>query len=549
MTESSLFVLDMVAAYRQTLDGRLLECNDACARMLGYSSGAELMAAGRIEYCNPSDALSLSAALHDLQSLDNVEVALRARDGRKLWALQNMRLVSVDEASKVWVEAAMFDVTSQRSATQQLERASYNDGLTGLPNRVLSTDRINVALARAKRTHRPVVVMLVDLDHFEMVNATFGHAIGDQLLKAAAERLSDGVREEDTVGRLGSDEFLVVLGEVAADTDAAIAAQRLLDSLSRQFVIDSHTIDLKASIGIAVTPHDGLTSEVLVKNATSAMYQAKERGRNTFRFHVTEINARAIERASLVASLRRALSRNEFELHYHPEVNVQTGRIDCIEALLRWRHPDLGLIAPADFIPAAEQGNLDGLIGEWVLAEACRQARAWHDEGMPGIRMAVNLSARQFNDRGLARALEEAIGACRVDPSAIELEIAEPSLARSSRMKSTIEELKEIGVRIAIDNFGSGGCSFTELRDLPVDTIKIAPDFIQNMLHRSDDAALVQAIITVGRGLDKRIVAEGVESREQMRYLVDRRCTEMQGFFFGKPLPAFALADTLRMQH
>ncbi len=548
MTEQP-FAVDMVAILRQTLDGRLLDCNDACASMLGYESRDELLTAGRLSYLNASDALSITAALPDLGTLSNVEIALRKKDGSVIWVLQNLKYVSVEEASKVWIEAAMFDVTEQRVAAQKLEFQAYHDSLTALPNRSLAVDRLNIALARAKRRRRPVAVMLVDVDHFELINTTFGHGVADRLLKALADRLADCVREEDTVCRFGSDEFMIVLAEMANDTDAALAAQRILDSISRQFAVDGHSIDLRASIGIGVSPQDGTNAESLIKNATTAVYQAKERGRNMFRFHVPELNARALERASLVASLRRALTRNEFELHYHPEVNVQTGRIECIEALVRWRHPEVGIVAPSEFLPAAEQGNLDGRIGEWIINEACRQVKQWHDDGMTGFRVAINLSARQFHDRTLRQQLENAVSDTNLDPNAVELEISEAALARSMRATEILNNIKSFGARVAIDDFGAGGCSFADLREMSVDTLKIAPTFVQNMLQRPDDAAMVQAMITMAKGLDLRIVAEGVESKNQLSYLLSRRCTDMQGFFFGKPLPASALADTLRMQH
>ncbi len=548
MTENS-YALDMVAIYRQTLDGRLLDCNEACARMLGYDSRDDLLTVGRLNYVNASDAFSIVAALPDLSTLANVEIALRRKDGSIAWVLQNLKLVSVEEASKVWIEAAMFDVTEQRVATEKLEYQAHHDGLTSLPNRSLAVDRLNVALARAKRSRKPVAVMLVDLDHFEMVNTTFGHGLADRLLRQVADRLNTCVRDEDTVSRFGSDEFMVVLAEMSTDTDAAIAAQRILDSMARELSVDGQVVDVKASIGIAVAPQDGTNAEDLIKSATAAVYQAKERGRNMFRFHVSELNARSLERASLVSSLRRALDRNEFELHYHPEINVQTGRIECIEALVRWRHPDVGIVAPADFLPAAEQGNLDGRIGEWIIHEACRQAKAWHNEGMKGLRVSVNLSSRQFHDRQLQQILNSALSDARLDSSALELEVAESTLARSKRVNEILAGFKDLGTRVAVDDFGSGGCSFADLRTLAVDTLKIDPTFIHNMMQRNDDAAMVQAMITMAKGLDLRIIAEGVESKEQLSYLLARHCTDMQGYFFGKPLPAFALADTLRMQH
>lgn len=548
MTEDT-FALDMVAIYRQTLDGRLLDCNEACARILGYSSKEELLAAGRLTYVNASDWLSVMAALPDLKSLLNVEIALRRKDGNVVWVLQNLKYVAVEEASKVWVEVAMFDVTEQRVAAQRLEFQAYHDGLTSLPNRSLALDRLEVSLARAKRSRKPLGVLMIDLDHFELINTTFGHGIADRLLRQVAERLALCVRQEDTVARFGSDEFIVVLAELANETDAAIAAQRILDSITKPLQVDGQNVDLKASIGIGVSPHDGLSSEALVKSATTAMYEAKERGRNMFRFHVPDLNARAVERAALVASLRRALDKHEFELHYHPEVNVQTGRIECVEALVRWRHPDVGLVAPADFLPAAEQGNLDGEIGKWILNEALRQTNEWRKQGMSGFRMAVNLSSRQFHANDLDKILNQAVNDSGLEPAALELEIAEATLARSMRSHEILSGLRDFGTPVAIDDFGSGGCSFIELRDMPVNALKIAPDFVHNMMQRQDDAAMVQAMITMAKGLDLRIIAEGVESKEQLSYLLSRRCTDQQGFFFGKPLPAFALADTLRMQH
>ncbi len=548
VTENS-FALDMVAIYRQTPDGRLLDCNQTCAKMLGYASREELLSAGRLQYFNASDGMTIMAALPDLRDLPNVEVALRKKDGSIAWVLQNLKLVDVAEASKVWIEAAMFDVTEQRVATQRLEYQVYHDGLTSLPNRALVVDRLQIALAHAARRRRPAAVMMLDIDHFELINTTFGHGIADRLLRAISDRLSECVRQEDTVGRFGSDEFIIILAEMAADTDAALAAQRILDAVSRPFTIDGHKIDIKASIGISVTPQDGTTPDELIRNSTSAVYQAKERGRNMFRFHVPELNARAVERALLVADLRRALDNDQFELHYHPEVNVQTGRIECIEALVRWRHPELGLVSPSDFLPAAEQGNLDGEIGHWIIREACRQVKQWHQEGMTGFRIAINLSSRQFHDHELQQVLENAINEVSLEPNALELEINERVLAQSIRSKDVLMMLKNFGARIAIDNFGNGGCALGDLRDLPIDTLKIAPSFVHNMMSRQDDAALVQAMITMAKGLDLRIVAEGVESKEQLSYLLSRRCTEMQGFFFGRPLPAPALADTLRMQH
>jgi diguanylate cyclase (GGDEF)-like protein/PAS domain S-box-containing protein len=545
MPEPHSFVFDLVAMVRQTLDGRIVDCNEACARILGYGSREELLAAGRFDYVNQSDPITVSAALRELGSLSSVELALRRKDGSVAWVLQNLRLSSSGDTADV----AMFDVTDQRVAAQSFEYQAYHDSLTKLPGRNLVMDRIHVALALGRRRRNPVAVMMVDLDHFELINTAFGHGIADRLLKSVAARLETCIRSEDCLGRLGSDEFVMVLQEVKNDTDAAVVAQRVLDMVSEAFVIEGHRIDVRASIGISVSPQDGTDPEILLQHASAAMYQAKERGRNTYHFYAAAMNARAFERASLKASIWRAIERKEFELFYHPEVNVQTGRIDCIEALIRWRHPDLGLIGPAEFLPLAEQANLDAQIGQWVISEACRQARLWRDEGISGMRVSVNLSARQFQDRDLSRLLSEAVAQNGLDSASIELEVTERSLVDTARTVQVLRALKDFGVRLAVDDFGSGGCSISELKEMPVDTIKIAPTFVQNMMRRSGDAAIVQAMITMSKGLDFRVVAEGVESKEQLAFLLNRRCPDMQGFFFGKPAPASALADTLRLQH
>jgi diguanylate cyclase (GGDEF)-like protein len=407
---------------------------------------------------------------------------------------------------------------------------------------------MNVALARTKRHEGSVAVLLVDLDHFEVVNSAFGHGIADRVLTAIADRLADCVRVEDALGRFGSDEFIMALGDTMTEADVAVVAQRVLDAIAAPLNIAGHDIHLTASIGVAMSPMDGDEPERLMQKAMTAAFGAKERGRNRYHFHQSELNSRALERTALIAGLRRALARGEFELHYQPEVNVQTGRIECIEALLRWRHPDVGIIPAADFFSAAEQGQLDAPITEWVMFEAARQAKEWHAEGMRNLRVAVNVSSTQFYDRAFSSKVKQAVLVSGLDSGAFELEIAEPTLSSRSRATSVMEELRDVGVQLAIDDFGSGGCSFADLKQMPVDTLKIAPTFVHNVTHRADDAAIVQAMITMARGLNMRVVAEGVESKEQLSHLLQRRCTDMQGYFFGRPRPAAELADVLLMQ-
>jgi diguanylate cyclase (GGDEF)-like protein len=538
----------MVAVFRQTPEGHLLDCNDECARILGYASREELLSAGGFEYTNASDLASIASALRDVGKLNNVEIALRKKDNSIAWVLQNLQLVSVDEASKVWIEGAMFDVTEQRTAVQRIEHLAYHDPLTALPNRTLFIDRLNVALAQSKRRKRATSVFMLDLDRFDIVNNALGRGMADRLLRSVADRLNGTLREEDSLARFSGDEFVFLIGDAGGGTESAIVAQRVLDAMSRPFNVGGRAIELTASIGISMSPNDANEPDTLVRHAGTAMFRAKEFGRNLYQFYDEKMNARTLERLALVSSVRRALDRGEFELFYQPEVDVQTGRIACVEAFLRWRHPDLGIIGPTEFLSVAEEAGLGGRIAEWVLSSATQQAKGWQDAGME-TRIAVNLSARDFNAHSLARHVEQAVRESGLDPRSVELEIAHASLTDCDRATEILQALKEIGVLLAIDDFGSGGCSFADLKQLPVDTIKIAPMFVHNMIRRTDDAAIVQAMITMAKGFDMRVVAEGVETKEQLSYLLNRRCTEMQGFFLGKPLPAPSLSEVLRMQH
>ncbi|MGZ7032820.1 MAG: putative bifunctional diguanylate cyclase/phosphodiesterase, partial [Thermoanaerobaculia bacterium] len=375
MTEPQSLVVDIVAVFRQSPEGLLLDCNEECAHILGYASREELLAVGRLDYVNRSDFISVSSALRDLKSLSNVEIAVRKKDGSVAWVLQNLKMVVVEEASKAWVDVAMFDVTEQRIAVQRFEYQAYHDTLTLLPNRMLFIDRLQVALAQARRSRSSAAVMVLDIDGFDRVNDAYGRGMGDRVLKALAERLSSCLREEDSVARLNGDEFILLLGHIANGTDAAVAAQRVLDAVSRPYHLGGQRVEITASIGISVSPADGSEVDLLVRAASTAANDAREMGGNSYMFHEPALNARALERASLVAGLRHALDRGELEMHYQPEVNVQTGRIECIEALLRWRHPDLGVETASEFLNAAEQGGLGPRIAEWAINEACRQAR------------------------------------------------------------------------------------------------------------------------------------------------------------------------------
>lgn len=543
----ALFNRNLAGAFRQTLDGRLVDCNEACARILGYGSREELLSYGRFDYLTASDPITIQAALQDLRTLNGLEVALRKKDGSSAWVYLNV--ASVAEGGPEYVDGVILEITEQRLAVERIEHQAQHDALTGLPNRTLFIDRLNVALAQARRHTRPLAVLFVDLDHFELINTTFGRGLADRLLKAVADRLAGLMRAEDTVARFGSDEFTILISDFGANENTALVAQKILDTVSRQEVLEGHDVYVNASIGIAIFPEDGMDAETLIKNADAAMYRAKQLGRNTYRLYAPEANARAFERQSLVVGLRRALEREELLLHYQPEVNVQTGRIEAIEALLRWRHPEMGLVEPAAFLPAAEQGNLINPIGHWVLRQACSQLKLWQQMGIRFIPIAVNLSPRQFAYADLLRLVEGSIREFGIDPGMLELEIAQHTLQDADTAAPRLHALKKLGVRLAIDDYGLGRSSLADLKKMPIDTVKIDQTFIRNVTTQSNDAAIVEAVIRMARGFDIRVVAEGVETKDQMTFLWNRRCTDMQGYFFGKPMPAPALEETLRLQH
>jgi diguanylate cyclase (GGDEF)-like protein/PAS domain S-box-containing protein len=543
----SFFERSLAGVFRQTLDGRLVDCNEACANILGYESPEDLLNTASFNYISASDPLAIQAALRDLGSLAGLEVGMRAKNGRPVWVFANLSLV--EEDGQQFADGIMLEITEQRAAAERFEQHAYHDPLTGLPNRTLFVERMNVFLAQARRHKRPLAVMFIDLDHFELINTTFGPGLADRLLKVIGDRLWVSLRTEDTVARFGSDEFVVSISEFGSGDNIAIIAQRLLDAVSRPETIDGHEIYVNSSIGIAVYPEDGTDSDTLIKNGEAAMYRAKQLGRNTYRLYQPEANARAFERQTLVTALKRALEREEFVLHYQPQVNVQTGKIDVVEALLRWRHPEMGLVEPSAFLPAAEEGHLMSAIGQWVMREVCRQLKLWQQLGLRPITMGVNLSPRQFGHGDLLAMVERSIRDYGIDPSLIELEVSQEAVNDPDSAVPRLTALKKIGVRIAIDDFGTGRTALSDLKLLPIDAVKIDKAFIRNVTTQSDDAAIVEAVIRMARGFDIRVVAEGVETKDQMTFLWNRRCTDMQGFFFGKPLPAAALEETLRMQH
>jgi diguanylate cyclase (GGDEF)-like protein/PAS domain S-box-containing protein len=438
------------------------------------------------------------------------------------------------------------DVSAARAMSAHIAHTAQHDFLTGLPNRMLLNDRVGQAIAAAQRHEKQVAVLFLDLDGFKHINDSLGHPTGDRLLQSIAWRLVECVRGADTVSRQGGDEFVVLLSELEQPEDAAHTARRMLQVVAEAHSIDQHDLHVTTSIGVSVYPDDGLDAETLIKNADTAMYQAKENGRQSFRFFKPAMNVRAVERQSIEESLRRALERNEFALHYQPKIDLRTGAITGAEALLRWTHSTHGLVSPARFIPVAEDCGLILPIGAWVLREACAQARAWVDAGLPVATMAVNVSAMEFRNENFLGNLTAILTETGFDPRSLELELTESVLMkRAESTASILQSVRERGVQVAVDDFGTGYSSLSYLRKFPVDALKIDQSFVRQ-IGDGEDTTLVTAVIAMARSLKLRVVAEGVETVGELTFLRAHQCDEAQGYYFSRPVPPQQFATLLK---
>ena len=433
------------------------------------------------------------------------------------------------------------------AANKQLRHLASHDALTGLPNRVLLDDRLSQAVAHAEQDGHSFGVAMFDLDRFKVVNDSLGHRAGDALIKEVAHRLAGVARGTDTVGRLGGDEFLFIMDRLAKHEDAEHIARRAVKALELPIRLDGVDLHTSASIGIAMFPADGKSAEALIANADAAMYCAKQRGRNNIQCYAEGMNSATQERVKLESDLHQALSLKQLELHYQPKVDTKTGLIHGVEALVRWRHPHRGLVPPGEFIPLAEScGLIDG-IGEWVVRESCRQARAWQLEGLPPLRVAVNLSAFQFRQGNLLQMIREALQAAQLEPRFLEVEITESALMSDPEESVTIlEQLSRMGVVVSVDDFGTGYSSMSYLRRFPIDKLKIDRGFIAELISRADDASIVRAIVSLAHSLRLKVVAEGVETSEQLNVLRSLGCDQYQGFWFSPAVPATQFAALLR---
>jgi diguanylate cyclase (GGDEF)-like protein len=441
----------------------------------------------------------------------------------------------------------VYIARSNTRSAEEIEHIAYHDRLTGLPNRSLFNLVLSQRLRHVRRYGGPLAVFFIDLDRFKFINDTLGHAAGDQLLRTVAQRLQNSLRESDTVARLGGDEFVVLLPHFDHQDYLRTVALKLLHTLREPIVLQGSTFHVSGSIGIAAFPGDGMDEPSLMKHADIAMYQAKERGKNHFAFYSEDMNRHSVERLAFEAALRQAFEQHKIELHYQPKIDLHTRRIRGVEALLRWQHPDLGDVPPIKFLPVAEDTGMIVPLGHWVLRTACAQQVSWCRAGLPAVPMAINLSARQFADKGLVEMICGVLAETGIQPNCLELEVTESTLVRDlPHARHILQALHNLGIRLSIDDFGTGYSTLAHLKGLPIDTIKVDRSFIQGITNSDDDRAIADAIISVGKTLHKTVVAEGVETQAQATLLTDRGCDELQGFFFSKAVPASEVTALLR---
>jgi diguanylate cyclase (GGDEF)-like protein/PAS domain S-box-containing protein len=521
--------------------GDIVTVNNGFEALTGYTKAEVVGQNPRIMKSDVHDAGFFAAMWRALFEIGRWqgEVWDRHKSGELLAKLLSISAVRDEAGSTTHYIGIFRDITAAKRTEARLEQLAHYDPVTALPNRILFVDRLRQAMARATRSGLQVAVMFIDLDEFKNVNDSLGHRTGDLLLAAVARRLSENVRSSDTLARLGGDEFTVVLPDVKSVREAAQVARKLIDALARPFTIDGHDIHTGASIGISLFPFDGQDVDPLLRAADRAMYDAKRQGKSRAQFHSPRLQAESQERLRLELALRHALERGELDVLYQPQMSTRDGTMIGVEALVRWNHPELGLIEPKDFVPLAEETGLIVPIGEWVLRRACEAGARWARERETPLRVRVNLATPQFRQRDLPERVRAALDESGLDPTLLGLEITESTLADDVPAAArSLAQLAELGIEIALDDFGTGYSSFTYLRRFAIRCLKIPAQFVEHIGSSPDDEAIVRAIVAIAKSLGLRVIAEGVEREEQLRFLADLGCDEVQGYLFSRPLPA-----------
>jgi len=519
--------------------------NPAFERITGYAPHEAIGRNARFLQGSDADQPDLQEIANAVsEGRDGLGVLRNYRkDGSAFWNELHVAPVRDDTGKLTHFVGVLNDVSVVREHQRVLAFRAHHDALTGLPNRIMLRDRLEQAIAQARRRKESVAVLWLDLDHFKFVNDSYGHQVGDALLTALSERLRATVRESDTVARLGGDEFVVLMPGISSDADAAAAAQKVLQALSTPFDIDGHALHASTSVGVSLFPQDGDTSEQLLSHADIAMYRAKNDGRNGFHFYSSELSEQSREREALTRALHVALDEQQFELHYQPKIDLGSGDIIGVEALIRWRHPERGLVSPADFIPIAEETGLIVPMGEWVLATACAQAKAWQLDWQANVSVAVNVSARQFRQHDLPATVQRVLADTGLPPQYLELELTESLLMQQTDVVvNALCAIRAMGVSLALDDFGTGFSSLTYLRRFPLNVLKIDRSFVSGVDSIEADAAITRAIIGMAHSLGLSVVAEGVETPAQLAFLQDQQCDVAQGYLLGRPMPAAELA-------
>jgi diguanylate cyclase (GGDEF)-like protein/PAS domain S-box-containing protein len=529
-------------------DGRVATWNAGATKMFGYSAvEAEGRPISLLEL--PDREGEIEGILQRIRAGEPVvqyESERICKDGSILEVAVSVSPIRDSVGELAGIASITRDIGDRKRAQELILFQSFHDSLTGLPNRALLMERLNLCLAKARRGGKLLAVLFLDLDLFKTINDGFGHRTGDAVFEEVSRRLAQSVRESDTVARVGGDEFVVLLPEIAKAEDAGFVARKLLEVIARPFSSGDRRIDLTTSIGVAIYPADGQEPEALLRSADNAMSRAKERGRNNYQISVPELTEEAVQRLTVQAGLRQAIEKEELILHYQPVLSLTSGRIVAMEALVRWQHPVKGLIMPAAFIDVAEKAGMMVPLGEWVLGTAARQARLWQEKGFPELRIAINLSPSQFHEKNLITSVENALLRAELKPDSLEIEITEGVAMEDAQVTlSNLLALRDLNVGVAIDDFGTGYSSLSYLKRFPVTTLKIDRSFITDVVSNAADAGIVRAVVAMAHGLKLNVIAEGVETKEQFSYLRENGCDALQGFWFSRPLPVEAVENLL----